>query len=75
MALYPSEYKKALLNTTEKKLQGHFINARRHTQPRLSDSRVFKTIPTEIIFKQFIPGGVYQATLTIINTQKVCRNF
>ncbi|CAD6222554.1 GSCOCG00001023001-RA-CDS [Cotesia congregata] len=69
ITLYTSEYKNFLLNHEEKKSNSSCCS----TKLTFSDtkcSRTFKIVPTEIIFRQYIPGNIYNTPLTITNIDK-----
>jgi len=70
----PSEYIKQMLMSTQERVDyllkpGRSINVR----PLYNncESQCFKATPCIVLFQQFIPGNVYNMTLTIRNVTKV----
>ncbi|EFN63971.1 Hydrocephalus-inducing protein [Camponotus floridanus] len=73
----PSEYIKQMLMSTQERVDyllkpGRSINVR----PLYNncESQCFKATPCIVLFQQFIPGNVYNMTLTIRNVTKISRH-
>ncbi|XP_014609402.1 PREDICTED: hydrocephalus-inducing protein homolog [Polistes canadensis] len=72
----PSEFIKQISLTTEERMAYLIkpgINENLRTILNHSENNPFKTIPAIIVFQQFLPGNVYNATLTIRNSSQVSR--
>ncbi|KAI4504415.1 hypothetical protein M0802_000886 [Mischocyttarus mexicanus] len=75
-SILPSEYIKQMSLTTEERM-AYLIKPGINENLRIllnnSEKNPFKTIPAVIVFQQFLPGNVYNATLTIRNSSQVSR--
>ncbi|XP_035733008.1 hydrocephalus-inducing protein homolog [Vespa mandarinia] len=74
--IFPSEYIRQMLLTTEDRMAYLIkpgINENLRSVINYPENNPFKPIPAIIIFQQFLPGKVYNASLTIRNSSQVSR--
>ncbi|XP_014477567.1 PREDICTED: hydrocephalus-inducing protein homolog [Dinoponera quadriceps] len=71
----PSEYIRQMLMSTQERLD-YLLRHSRSMNARalhVTESRHFQSSPCIVLFQRFVPGDVYNATLTIRNVSKVSR--
>jgi hypothetical protein len=70
----PAEYIKQMLMSTQDRID-YLLKPGRNINVRLfcdnCESHHFKVSPSIVLFQQFIPGNVYNMTLTVRNVTKV----
>ncbi|KAK2576816.1 hypothetical protein KPH14_005450 [Odynerus spinipes] len=75
-SMLPSEYMRQMSLTTEDRMAYLIkpgVNQNLRSTLGIPENTSFKAVPTVIVFQTFVPGNVYNATLTIRNSSQVSR--